>query len=69
MRTKRIYSDLKAFLDDLERDGTTQAEFAERVGISAAHLSELKLGRARPSLPLAARLSTECGIPIESFLS
>ena len=68
-RRKRIYPNLAAYLRDLRRAGTTQAEFAARMGISPQHLSDVKNGARGVSLPLAKRLSDECGIPIESFLT
>lgn len=67
-RRQRIYPDLSAYLDDLARQGGTQAEFADRMGMSKGYLSDLKNRRVRPSLGLAKRLSDECGVPIESFL-
>lgn len=68
--TKRakIYPHLRAYLDDLGRQGSTQADFAARMEMSEGYLSDLKNGRVRPSLILAKRLSDECGVPIESFL-
>jgi transcriptional regulator with XRE-family HTH domain len=66
---KRTYPNLRAFLEHLDEQGTTQAEFAAQMKISEAHLSELKNGRTVPSLSLARRLSQECGVPIESFLT
>jgi len=65
---RRIYPDLRTYLDDLVRAGSTQSEFAARMDMSRGYLSDLKNGRVRPSLRLAKRLADECGIPIESFL-
>lgn len=69
MTRKRVYPNLGTFLEDLKRNGSTQAEFAERLGMSNGYLSDLKNGKVRPSLALAKQLSDECGIPIESFLT
>lgn len=63
----RVYPNLRAYLKARKRGGATQAEIAEQFNISPGHLSDLKKGKARPSLDLAMRLSEECGIPIESF--
>lgn len=69
MKRKRIYRDLNAALADFARRGVTQKDFAARLGMSEGYLSDLKNGRVRPSLRLAARLSLEAGVPIESFLA
>jgi transcriptional regulator with XRE-family HTH domain len=68
IQKKRVYPNLKAYLEDLARQGVDQGEFAARFGISEGYLSDLKNGRVSPSLKLAARLSEEVGVPIESFL-
>lgn len=66
IRKQRIYPNLRAYF---AAEPVRQSEFAERLGISKGYLSDLKNGRVRPSLPLAARLSAEAGVPLESFLS
>ena len=65
---KRVYPTLMAYLEDLNRQGINQGEFAATLGISEGYLSDLKNGKATPSLSLAQRLSEAAGIPIESFL-
>ena len=68
MKRNKVYPNLRAYLDDLGRQGITQADFAAKMDMSEGYLSDLKHGRVRPSLALADRLSRECGVPIESFL-
>lgn len=65
---KRPYASLSDYLDDLGRQGKTQADFAAEFGISVGYLSDLKNGKVSPSLKLAKRLSDECNIPVESFI-
>lgn len=67
-RTRRPYASLSDYLDDWGRAGKTQAEFAADFGISVGFLSDLKNGKAQPSLTLAKRLSDECHVPIEAFI-
>jgi transcriptional regulator with XRE-family HTH domain len=67
--TRRVYPNLRAYLEDLKRNGSNQAEFARRMGMSVGYLSDLKNGLVEPSLSLAKRLSDECGVPMESFLT
>lgn len=68
MKRRRVYPDLKAFLEDYARQGGLQSDFAARMGMSEGYLSDLKNGRVRPSLSLAVKLAEEAGVPIESFL-
>jgi transcriptional regulator with XRE-family HTH domain len=68
MKHKRVYPDLRTFLEDFARRGGKQAEFAAKMGMSNGYLSDIKNGRVRPSLALAAKLAREAGVPIESFL-
>jgi transcriptional regulator with XRE-family HTH domain len=65
---KRVYPNLKAYLEDLARQGVDQGDFAAQFGISEGYLSDLKNGHVSPSLKLAAKLSEAAGVPIESFL-
>lgn len=46
----------------------TLAELAGVVGVTPSHLSEIERGLNEPSLALAAKLSRETGIPIDSFV-
>lgn len=69
MRRTKIYPNLRAYLEDLVRQGGTQGDFAAEMEMSEGYLSDLKNGLVRPSLRLAKRLSDVCGIPIESFLT
>lgn len=66
MKRKRNYQNLRAYLADRRKRGSTQADVAAEFQISEGHLSELKNGRVKPSLDLAM-LMKEQGIPIESF--
>lgn len=65
---RRVFPNLRAYLEDQKRHGITQQQFAARMQMSNGYLSDLKQGIVRPSLALAMRLADECGIPIESFL-
>jgi transcriptional regulator with XRE-family HTH domain len=58
----------KNLADFLTQTGTTQQDFASKLGISAAHLSRLVNGERTASLPLALRIASEASIPIESLL-
>lgn len=48
--------------------GKTLAELGEIVGTSPSNLSEIERYENTPSLTLAAKLSQESGIPIDSFV-
>ena len=52
----------------LEATGTTQATFAERVGVQQSLISRIVRGERTPSLGLAVRIAKEAGIPVESLL-
>ncbi|MBD7979316.1 MULTISPECIES: helix-turn-helix transcriptional regulator [Oerskovia] len=47
--------------------GLTQAELAERLGVSRQTVISIERGRFDPSLPLAFRLSALLGAPIEEL--
>ncbi|MET4223474.1 helix-turn-helix transcriptional regulator [Oerskovia enterophila] len=47
--------------------GLTQAELAERVGVSRQTVISIERGRFDPSLPLAFRLSALLGASIEEL--
>jgi len=49
-----------------ERDWT-QADLAERLGVSRQTVNALETGKYDPSLPLAFRIARLFGIPIESI--
>lgn len=46
----------------------TLADLAERMRVKPSHLSQIETGIKNPSIRLAARLSEETGIPLESFV-
>lgn len=58
----------KTLAEFLEQTGTTQTEFAARVGVKQSLISRLVSGSRTPSLSLAARIAEAAGIPIESLL-
>ncbi|MBE7699584.1 helix-turn-helix transcriptional regulator [Oerskovia sp. Sa1BUA8] len=47
--------------------GLTQAQLAERLGVSRQTVISIERGRFDPSLPLAFRLSALLGAPIEEL--
>lgn len=51
-----------------ERDWS-QADLAERLGISRQSVNAIETGRYDPSLPLAFRISKLFGAPIEAIFS
>ena len=51
-----------------ERDWS-QAELAERLGVSRQTANALESGKYAPSLPLAFRVSKVFGMPIESIFT
>ena len=51
-----------------ERDWS-QAELADRLGVSRQTANALESGKYAPSLPLAFRVSHVFGIPIEAIFS
>lgn len=57
---KSVGERLKAWLD---RHELTQDAFADDLGISGAHLSQIISGSRKPSLTLAADLEARTGIP------
>lgn len=68
MAKTRRYPNLKAYLEAIGEQGTTQAQFAARVGVSPQHLSDIKNRTRSASFQLAKRLADETGVPLESFL-
>jgi transcriptional regulator with XRE-family HTH domain len=51
----------------LARTDRTQASFAEELGISEAHLSQVLTGSRSPSLQLAVKIANLSGIRVEEF--
>jgi len=62
--TSAFINRLKVFR--VERDWT-QADLAERLGVSRQTVQALEKGRYDPSLPLAFRISRLFGRPIEAI--
>lgn len=67
-KPSRAFPNLRAYLDDMDRRGVSQKDFAADMDMSEGYLSDLKNGRVKPSLTLAKRLADRCNVPIESFL-
>lgn len=51
----------------LDRTGETQKDLAQRLGISGAALSQILLGKIRPSLDLALRIEALTGVPCRAW--
>jgi len=47
----------------------TQAELAERVGVSRRSINSVERGHYVPSTVLALRLARELGVPVETLFS
>jgi len=47
----------------------TLASLAQRVGVTASHLSEVENYKNEPSLDLTSRLSDETGIEMRAFVT
>lgn len=52
----------------LEDSGITGAELARRAHISPAHVSELRRGKAEPSLAVAERIALAFGCELRDFV-
>lgn len=63
-RQPERFPDLATYIAET---GDTQAHIASRVGSTQAHISRITNGDAVPRSVLAARLSTYCRIPLDSF--
>ena len=63
---RRSYSSLRAFLS---KTGTTQEQFARRVGISQSQLSKILNGKQRPRLDLALKIAAAAEIPVSSLVT
>ena len=49
--------------------GWSQADLAERLGVSRQSVNAIETGRFDPSLPLAFKLARLFGLPIEAIFS
>ncbi len=67
-KAKRAYPDVRAYLEEIRRQGRTQNEIAAALGISVSYLSDIKQGRYQPSLDLAIRIAELANVPIESMV-
>jgi HTH-type transcriptional regulator / antitoxin HigA len=52
----------------LEKTGTTEKEFAEKIGVSQPFVSLLKNGTRRPNPELAEKIEAITGIPFRKLL-
>lgn len=59
------YPDLATYL---EKTGTLQEAFAERVNATQAYISRVASGEIVPRPELAERIATEAHIPLDSFI-
>jgi transcriptional regulator with XRE-family HTH domain len=53
----------------IKRSRLKQYEVADLVQITAAYLSQVLSGKRRPSLPIAVRIQTHTGVPVESWMA
>jgi transcriptional regulator with XRE-family HTH domain len=51
-----------------QREGMTQAELAERIGISQTILSQYELGKRNPSADVHARLAEALGVTMDDLM-
>jgi transcriptional regulator with XRE-family HTH domain len=58
----------KTISEYLEKSQKTQAELAELLGVSQAHVSEIMNGKKRPSPELAQSIEKLTGIPLRDLL-
>lgn len=49
--------------------GWSQAEVAERIGVSRQAINAVETGKFDPSLPLALRLARLFGVPVETLFT
>ncbi|MCK5650089.1 MAG: helix-turn-helix transcriptional regulator [Gemmatimonadetes bacterium] len=59
-------------LNDLRRhrllaDGMTQAELAQRVGVTRQTIHSIEKGKYKPTIELALRLARELGVAVEEL--
>ena len=48
-------------------DGMTQAELAERVGVTRQTIHSIEKGKYKPTIELALRLARELGVAVEDL--
>ena len=48
-------------------DGMTQAELAERVGVTRQTIHSIEKGKYKPTIELALRLTRELGVAVEEL--
>jgi putative transcriptional regulator len=48
-------------------DGMTQADLADRVGVTRQTIHSIETGKYNPSIELALRLGRELGLPVEEL--
>ena len=53
--------------DHRERMGWSQGELARRLGVSRQTVNAVETDKYDPSLPLALRMATLFGVPVESM--
>lgn len=58
----------KTISEYLEKTSKTEVEFSGELGISQAHLNEIKNGKKRPSPELASKIEAITGIPFRNLL-
>lgn len=46
----------------------TQKQIAERLGLSQSYVCKLLNGKQQPSLPVALRINSVLGVPLESLV-
>ncbi len=51
----------------LRADGMTQAELAERVGVTRQTIHSIEKGKYKPTVELALRLAREMGVAVEDL--
>ena len=58
---------LRTIADYLAEKNTTQADLADKIGVSEGMLSLIIRGFRQPSLDVALRIEKETGVPVEAF--
>jgi transcriptional regulator with XRE-family HTH domain len=58
----------KTISEYLEKSDRTEADVARELGISQAHMNEIKNGKKRPSPELAQKIENLMGIPFRDLL-
>ena len=57
----------RTIADYLAEKNTTQADLADKIGVSEGMLSLIIRGFRQPSLDVALRIEKETGVPVEAF--